>query len=494
MNIATGFAIARALRAVLLAGLSSMVLVACGGGAGTTDNPLPNNPGPTNVVYNGINPPADADVQAFLTNVWTPMHNGGSCGNCHNETVGQTPMFARMDDINMAYSDALTVADLAVPANSRLVSKVGGGHNCWLTDDQACGDIMTTWIEGWAGATSGGGRQITLNPPPSIDPGSSKNYANATIQDFATLVHGPVLTANCDGCHSSQSATSQSPYFAEADAAVAFDAAKTKMDLNDPSSSRFVERLTNEFHNCWSNNCANDGATMLAAVTAFANTVPVTNLDPALVNSKALRIVDGTVASGGNRHETDQIALWEFKTGSGTTAFDTSGVQPALDLTLSGNYEWFGGWGITIRGADGQVANGKAQGSTAASAKINDQIRMFNEFSIEAWVVPANVTQELARIVSYSSGDTARNFTLQQTLYNYDFRQRTSNTGLNGDPQLSTPDADEVLQATLQHVVATYSPVDGRKIYVNGQLVSDPDPIAAWYARRLAGHLCLCIG
>ena len=478
MNIATRFAIARALRAVLLAGLSSMVLVACGGGAGTTDNPLPNNPGPTNVVYNGINPPRDADVQAFLTSVWTPMHNGGSCGNCHNETIGQTPMFARMDDINMAYDDAVTVADMAVPANSRLVSKVGGGHNCWLTDDQACADIMTTWIEGWAGATSGGGRQIILNPPPSVDPGSSKNYANATVQDFANLVHGPVLTTYCAGCHSSQSATSQSPYFAEADAAVAFDAAKTKMDLNDPSASRFVERLSNEFHNCWSNSCANDGTTMLNAVTAFANTVPVTNLDPALVNSKALRIVDGTVASGGNRHETDQIALYEFKTGSGTTAFDTSGVQPALDLTLSGNYEWFGGWGITIRSADGQVANGKAQGSTAASAKINDQIRMFNEFSIEAWVVPANVTQELARIVSYSSGDTARNFTLQQTLYNYDFRHRTSNTGLNGDPQLSTPDADEVLQATLQHVVATYSPVDGRKIYVNGQLVSDPDPIA----------------
>jgi hypothetical protein len=37
---------------------------------------------------------------------------------------------------------------------------------------------------------------------------------------------------------------------------------------------------------------------------------------------------------------------------------------------------------------------------------------------------------------------------------------------------------DEVLQATLQHVVATYGPVDGRKIYVNGNLVTDPDPIA----------------
>ena len=75
---------------------------------------------------------------------------------------------------------------------------------------------------------------------------------------------------------------------------------------------------------------------MQAAIQAFADTVPITQIDPALVNSKALRLVDGTVASGGNRYEAAQIALWEFKTGSGTTAYDTSGVTPSLDLTLSG--------------------------------------------------------------------------------------------------------------------------------------------------------------
>ena len=44
---------------------------------------------------------------------------------------------------------------------------------------------------------------------------------------------------------------------------------------------------------------------------------------------------------------------------------------------------------------------------------------------------------------------------------------------------LSTPDAAEVLQATLQHVVATYSAIDGRRIYVNGELVTpNGDPAA----------------
>jgi hypothetical protein len=91
----------------------------------------------------------------------------------------------------------------------------------------------------------------------------------------------------------------------------------------------------------------------------------------------------------------------------------------------------------------------------------------------------------MSRIVSYSAGQGSRNFTLQQTLYNYDFLLRTNAedangvplTTLNGDPQLSTPDDAEALQATLQHVVATYNPIEGRKIFVNGVLMTQTDPV-----------------
>jgi hypothetical protein len=473
---ARGFAMAfvhsmnriRSLKLTLTIALSA-TLTACGGGAQTTDNPVTGVTPPT--TYSGP-PPATADVQAFKLNVWDNIQASNRCGGCHTDGVGQTPMFARHDDVNLAYEAANTVADLTQPSDSRLVSKLATGHNCWLTDNNACADIMTTWIEGWAGASSGGGRQIVLNPPPDLDPGSSKSYANATVGNFANLVHTPVLLEYCAGCHSSQAPTSQQPYFAEVDANVGYEAAKARMDLDDPAASRFVLRLRNEFHNCWDNDCAAAANEMEAAIQAFANTVPLTQLDPTLVNSKALRIVDGTVASGGNRYENAQIALWEFKTGSGTTAFDTSGVEPAINLTMSGDVTWFGGWGITIG-----PNSGKAQGSTSASKKLHDLIKATGEYSIEAWVVPANVTQEMARIVTYSGGDDARNFTLQQTLYNYEFRHRSTETSLNGDPRLSTPDADEVLQATLQHVVATYSPVDGRTIFVNGLPVTQQDPV-----------------
>lgn len=478
MKNATGIAVTLAsknrlvgLRAIVLAGLSSVLLAACGGGAPTVDNPVTSVTPP--VTYQGP-PPATADVQAFKLNVWDNVQMSNRCGGCHNESFGQTPMFARHDDVNMAYEAANTITDLAQPSNSRLVSKVGTGHNCWLTSDPACSDIMTTWIQNWAGSTSDGGREIVLEAPPLNPPGSSKSYANATVQNFATIVHGPVLTTYCAGCHSSSSPTSQQPYFAEADAAVAFEAAKSKMDLDDADVSRLVIRLRNEFHNCWNVGCTAAATVMENAIQAFADTVPLTQVNPDLVVSGALTILDGTVASGGNRYENAQIALWEFKAGDGSpTAFDTSGVEPAINLTLSPEVTWFGGWGITMNG-------GKAQGSTSASKKLNDMILATGEYSIEAWVIPANVTQEMARIVSYSAGVDSRNFTLQQTLYNYDYLNRTTTTGQNGDnPQFSTPNDDEVLQATLQHVTATYSPVTGRTIYVNGQVVAVGDPAAA---------------
>jgi len=465
-----GASVLRATRLSVVMVLASAALAACGGGAATTDNPI-TSVTPTST-YNGP-PPTTADVQAFKLSLWDNIETSSRCGGCHTDGTGQNPMFARHDDVNLAYEAANTVVDLGDPANSRLVAKVGGGHNCWLTDDSACADIMTTWIENWSGTASGSGREIQLVAPPDFDPGSSRNFANATVANFEALVYTPILTEYCAGCHSSQAPTSQQPYFAEPgnpDAGAAFDAARPKMNLDDPAVSRFVIRLRDEFHNCWDVGCAAAAVEMQAAIQALADTVPLTELNPLLVNSQAMRIVDGTIASGGNRYEAAQIALWEFKTGSGSTAFDTSGVEPAINLNLTGEVSWFGGWGITIN-------DGKAQGSTSASKKLHDLVKATGEYSIEAWVVPSNVTQEMARIVSYSAGNTARNFTLQQTLYDYDFLHRSTETSANGDPQLSTPAADEVLQATLQHVVATYSPTEGRKIFVNGVEVTQPDPV-----------------
>ncbi len=455
------------LKAVVVAALASVVLTACGGGAQTTENPITTAPNPGNSAYTGP-APRDNEVFKFQQEFWTNARSTDRCGSCHNESVGQTPMFVRNDDVNMAYDEAVLVVDASQPSLSQVVEKVGEGHNCWVADPGTCAAIMTTWIENWlSNGSNNNGRQIVLRAPPSVDPGSSKNYP-LDPSGFAGTVY-PLLATNCSNCHSSEAANAQQPYLGDPDIDVAYDAAKSKMNLDSPDLSRLVIRLRSEFHNCW-DNCVSDSTLMENAITAFSATITPTQVDPNLVFSKALRLVDGTVASGGNRYEDAQIALWEFKTGSGLIAYDTSGVDPAIDLNFSGDVAWYGGWGITIN-------DGKAQGSTLASKKLYDVIQETGEFSIEAWVIPNNVTQEMARIVSYSAGNASRNFTLQQTLYNYDFQLRTNETSLNGDPALSTPDADEVLQATLQHVVATYDPINGRSIYVNGELVTNTDPV-----------------
>lgn len=442
---------------------AAAVISACsGGGAETQVNPVTSVPDTSG--YNGP-APATADVQSFKLNLWDNIQSEAGCGGCHGQG-GQSPTFARDDDINLAYEAANTAVDLSSPGDSLLATKVAGGHNCWSGSDAVCGDLMETWISGWAGdLVAGGGRTIDLEAPVIKDPGASRNFP-ADPALFASTVH-PVLTQYCSACHNSSAQFAQSPFMAEPDVEVAYDAAKPKIKLNDPALSRLVLRLRNEFHNCWSD-CGSNANEMQAAIEAMANSITPTSVDPSLTVSKALTILDGIVASGGSRYEANAIATYEFKSGEGLIAYDTSGVSPALDLTLSGDVGWVGGWGIEIR-------NGKAQGRTADSKKLHDMIKATGEYSIEAWVVPANVVQEESRIVSYSAGPTARNFTLGQNLYDYTFANRSDVTDGNGMPALQTPSADELLQATLQHVVANWDPVNGRSLWLNGELVDLTD-------------------
>jgi hypothetical protein len=458
-----------------LAMLATLTACSGGGGPGVTVNQ------PTGLAsvsaYTGP-APQDADVLAFEISLWQNITPSDRCGGCHH-AGGQSPQFARSDNVNLAYQAALPLVNLVNPSQSLLVQKVGGGHNCWVADPSACAATMLVWIQNWIGSGSSSTSKIQLVAPPVQAAGGGKQFpatATSGTPSFANTIY-PIVTQFCSGCHSESSLTPQQPYFASSNLAEAYVAAQPKIDLATPNQSRFYERLADDLHHCWPTpssggapDCPGSAAQMLAQLTAFANGIPVTPIDPTLVVSNALTLTQGTIAAGGSRYDANAIAIYMFETGQGSTAYDTSGVTPEADLELSGNVTWVGGWGISVG------AGGKAQASTSASAKFASMIQGTGEYTFETWVAPANVTQTGAYVVSYSGSNTTRDATLAQAAMQYQGMTRSSVTDTNGQPPLTTTTANGAAQAALQHVVLTYDPVNGQKLYINGVYTGDVDP------------------
>ncbi len=471
MRMFSGY-VARCTGIVVLA-----LLAACSGGSGggteSNNPPSAGGGGGGGFTYSGP-APADSQVQQFKINFYDNLVGGNRCGTCHTRGGTGPVSFVDRDDVNVAYAAALTIVDLANPAASPIVDRVGGGHGCWESpNNAACRVQMISFIERWANAAAGGATTVQLTQPTDRNPQGAKTFpADAATLNYGSSALHNLLRTHCAGCHSESAATAQQPFFASANVDVAYSAVKSRVDLNNPERSRLVVRLRQESHNCWSD-CAGNANQMQTAIEQLAGGITATEIDPSLfISAGQIPNLDGIIASSGGRHEMNQIAFWQFREGSGNLTSDTSGIAPAINLTLSGDYEWVGGWGV-------QFHRGRAFNSGNASRKLYDRIATVGEYSIEAWVAPANVTQEgPAEILSYGDGGVNRNFLMGQTQYNYEFLNTSSRTNSRGEPSLSTADADEDLQAVLQHVVMTYDPVQGRRIYVNGTFTDDVDPQA----------------
>jgi hypothetical protein len=331
----------------------------------------------------------------------------------------------------------------------------------------ACGE--------WSGSSSD---ESTAQSDPFLNLSAPAGGVDA----FSTTVY-PLLRQYCAACHEGNGPGS--PHFANPNAGTAYQALTTqgKVNLANPPSSRLVVKLSSLAHNCWSN-CASDGATMAAAIQAWADAVNYgsggVSVDGALA-SNAQTLGDGVVDTGGERYRGNLLALWEFKEGSGTVARDTANNGPPIDLAVRDQVTWMSSWGVTIE-------NGSLVASTAASRKIYDRIADptvgTQQYTIEAWVTPDNIDQgadTVARIVTYSPATGSTNFMLGQAEYNYHARTRTLSpsaldSGRNGLPALQTADADRDAQDRLQHVVVTYDQFRGRRIYVDGRFTDDADP------------------
>ncbi|MEH6567646.1 MAG: LamG-like jellyroll fold domain-containing protein, partial [Halioglobus sp.] len=460
-----------------------LALSACSGGSGGGGSErsvdISAGVGSSDFVYNGA-APASEEIQNFKVSLYDALAANDRCGECHTPGGPGTTHFVDQTNVNEAWQEARTVVNLSEPASSALVQRVANGHNCWLGADQnaTCATTITGYIERWAATGLSSAATVQLTPRDAISPAGTKVLPQELLDVSALgldLESGgellDILQTYCADCHSDTAVIPQVPFFASASSELAYKALRGTIDLIEPAMSRLVLRLAPESHNCWSD-CDDNAAEVEQAILNLAGTVPVTDIDPALLVSTAQVLErDGIIATSGGRFEANLVAKWEFREGTGTTTADTSGVLPEIPLTLSGEYAWQAGWGI-------RFVNGKAQGGVGSSTKLFNKIAGTGEYSIEAWVAPSNVSQEEAWIMAYAGGPENRNMLLSQSLYNYEAFNRSTVTEDNngGSPALTTADADELAQASLQHVVVTYDPIDGRKIYVNGQLSGDVDP------------------
>lgn len=499
------------IKTALLFSVFALVLSACGGGDKVTDGiPQGNTPIGAQSGCGSLDPaPATADINSFCNEFWSQSNLQNNCAGCHSDgaSTPQAPLFVRSDNINLAYADVLQpssadpsrdIVDVDNPSNSYILTRMEDDHFCWATPS-VCSDIVLQYIENWVGQSAGSARSIQLTAPNSQPPGGGREFPETAItpadpgdpgSTFEQLIYTPILREYCIECHDTGPGD---PLFSVSNVETSYLLSQPRISLDNPPGSRFVVKMASQDHGCWAfdpaefpdvtptgDDCDDSVAAMVDAITKFAQAIPTNAVDPSeYLISDATSIPEGIVAAGGARFEPNQIALYEFKSGQGSIAYDTSGSGLALDLSLNGYdaqnpdqgaLQWVRGYGIAIKGS-----GGRAQ-SSSTNEKINTLIQATGEYSIEAWVAPNNVTQENSRIINYSGGNDALNFGLGQTMYNYDSFVRNTTLGSTDIQALSTPDAEEVLQATLQHVVNTYDPVNGRRIYVNGELRAGGGP------------------
>ncbi len=311
---------------------------------------------------------------------------------------------------------------------------------------------------------------------------------------FAQTVF-PIVRENCKDCHAGSGPGF--PGIAHKSVTTAYDAivSNQKVRLSDPERSRLVQRLASDRHYCWSD-CSDDADAMERAVEDWAAMEDSlgSGVNVNLISSTSSSMTEGVVDKQKERFVDHVIAKWEFREGEGDRAKDSSKVEPKMHLELN-NTEWMSNWGLQFERTSWAIAEeGSAKKLYRRIASLSSGSQ---QYSVEAWVAPANVDQDgPARIASYSDGTEKRNFTVAQNLYNYVFRNRNmrKRTDKNGTPELMTADDDQDAQAALQHVVWTYDRFNGRRIYVNGRYTGDKDPVNADFLHNWNKDFAFVVG
>ena len=162
------------------------------------------------------------------------------------------------------------------------------------------------------------------------------------------------------------------------------------------------------------------------------------------------------------------LVLYDFFEGEGTNIFDVSGVHPPVDLVAgeASSIAWEQNGGL-------RISTPTLIRSERAATKIYAAVTNSQALTLEAWVIPANVTQSgPARMVTISKDTALRNMTLGQRTDTYEFRLRTTQNDENGTrPSVSFPPAS--VTTSLTHVAIARDSNGVVSLYLDGELEAE---------------------
>ena len=231
-------------------------------------------------------------------------------------------------------------------------------------------------------------------------------------------------------------------------------------DIVDAIEEQVVEKVEEDF----------DISEDVSLFTAFHSAYPDPEDNPnslralcAMFEGEDLEDIPELTPPPAGRVDDGLLALYTFEEDSGQVVFDVSGVGAPLNLWIPdlSKINWITG-GLSVNSST-------LISSFVPGLKLINGLKATEEITIEAWVKPANATQDgPARIATLSKDTGKRNFTLGQDADKYTGRLRTTTTGLNGTlPPAPVFTPSGAVNTSLQHVVYTRTP-DTAKMYVDG--------------------------